>query len=265
MEQTVNTIAPTPQENAQDSACGCNSGGCGCHSHESETGHSHHDLPVRYQILRPGDRVVDLGSGLGQNALTVAGILGQTGKVLGIDISEKNVLAARKNADSLKINNIEFRHGDVVKIDLPNEFADVVYADCMINLQKEKQKIADEMYRICDHNGLFSVTDFVYFQDIPDGLRHEAAQLAGCIAGSENLDDFVNYFSKTGFQNIEVVEINKVMLPDEMYEKYLSPDEVEAYKDINSEAGIFRVNIIGEKPSSCSPETCCCNPDKHKE
>lgn len=259
-----NTHTIEQKENMHESACGCNSGGCGCHGHDHENGHGHHQLPVRFQILRPGDRVVDLGSGLGKNALTVAGILGESGHVTGLDISEKNILAARKNAENLGISNIDFRRSDVANIDMPNESADIVYADCMLNLQENKQKVVDEMYRICDHNGLFSVTDFVFFHEIPAGLKQDAAQLAGCIAGAEKMDDFIGYFSKTGFQHIEVVEINKVFLPDDMYEQHLTPEEIKAYKDINSDVGIFSINVIGEKPSSCSPETCCCNPDKNK-
>jgi hypothetical protein len=74
----------------------------------------------------------------------------------------------------------------------------------------------------------------------------------------------MNYFRKTGFQNVEIVEMKKVHLPQDVFEKHLSAEEVEKYKDVKSDLGIFNVTLVAEKPSTCSPDTCCCNPDKHK-
>jgi arsenite methyltransferase len=262
MEQQIKTIEQ--KEQSQHSACGCGSGGCGCHSGNHNHVHGHVDMPVRFQVLREGDRVVEFGSGSGNDVLAAAQVVGSTGKVVGIDLSEENILTSRNYADQLKINNVEFRQGDIHAAPLPEEYADIVYANCVFNLQKDKQKVADEMYRICDHNGLVCVSDFVIIHDIPSGLRMEGAQLAGCIGGAEKMDDFIRYFTKTGFRHVEIVEMNKVHLPDDIFEKYLTPEEVEKYKDVNSDLGLFNVTLMGEKPATCAPETCCCNPDKHK-
>jgi ubiquinone/menaquinone biosynthesis C-methylase UbiE len=262
MEQNIKTIEQ--KEQTQHSSCGCGSGGCGSHSNDHNHSHGHVDIPIRFQVLREGDRVVEFGSGTGNDVLAAAQMVGNSGKVVGVDLSEKNIQISRSNADQLKINNVEFRQGDIQHAPLPEEYADVVFANCVFNLQNEKQKVADEMYRVCDHNGLVCISDFVIMHDIPEGLRLEGTQLAGCIGGAEKIDDFIAYFSKTGFQHVEVVEMNKVHLPDDVFEKYLSPEEVENYKDVNSDKGIFTVTLIGEKPATCAPETCCCNPDKHK-
>lgn len=88
------------------------------------------------------------------------------------------------------------------------------------NLQENKQKMADEMYRITHHNGLACVSDFVTIHDIPPGLREDGAELAGCIGGAENIETFMNYFRKTGFQNVEIVEMKKVYLPQDIFEKH---------------------------------------------
>ena len=100
--------------------------------------------------------------------------------------------------------------------------------------------------------------------DVPKALLEEGAQLAGCIGGAEKINDFVDYFKKTGFSNVEIVEMKKVHLPDDIFEKHLEPEMVEKYKDVKSDEGIFSVTLVGEKPSACAPETCCCNPDKHQ-
>jgi len=266
MEENIKIIEQNTENNlSNESACACGSGGCGCHSQSIDHSHSHHpaDLPVRFKILRQGDRVVELGSGTGNDCFTAAQVIGLEGKVVGIDISEKNISTARDYMDQLRISNVEFRHGDIHNIPLPKEYADVVLTNCVFNLQDDKQKVADEMYRIANHNGFVCVSDFVLLQQIPDGIRQDGAELAGCIAGAENINDFMDYFRRTGFVNVEIVEMSKVHLPDDIFHKYLSSEEVERYKDIYTDEGIFNVTLIGEKPSECSAETCCCNPDKH--
>lgn len=261
MEENIKVIEQ--KEQAEDSACACGSGGCGCHSHGHNHTHEQTDLPVRFQILRQGDRVVEFGSGTGNDCFAAAQVVGHTGKVVGIDISEKNINTARDYMDQLRINNVEFRHGDINNVPLPKEYAEIVLSNCVFNLQENKQKVADEMYRIAQHNGYVCVSDFVILQQIPDGLRKDGAELAGCIAGAENINDFMDYFRKTGFINVEIVEMNKVQLPDDIFRKHLSSEQAERYKDTYTDEGIFNVTLIGEKPSECSSETCCCNPDKH--
>jgi arsenite methyltransferase len=252
------------KEKVKNSACGCGSGGCGSHSGSQNSQEISQDLPSRFQLLQPGDRVVEFGSGLGSDCVSAAGVVGPSGKVIGIDISEKNINNAREMVDSLKVSNVEFRLGDIEAVPLPSEFANVIYASCVFNLQSNKQKVADEMYRVCDHNGYVCVSDFVIINDIPDALRKEASAISGCIAGAEKADVFMEYFRKTGFTQGGIVEVNKMELPVELLEKYLDADMVKKYNDIDSDEGIFSVVLVVEKPETCSAETCCHNADKHK-
>jgi len=262
MEVEVKSIED--KDKVKNSACGCGSGGCGCHS----GGHSHSELdpnlPSRFQLLQEGDRVVEFGSGHGSDCISAAGVVGPTGKVIGIDISEENISTARAMVDSLKVHNVEFRQGNIENVPLPDEYAQVIYSTCVFNLQENKQKVADEMYRVVDHNGYVCVSDFVIINDIPDGLRKEASAIAGCIAGAEKAEVFMSYFQKTGFTQGGIVEVNKVELPTELLEKYLDADMIKKYNDINSDDGIFSVVLVVEKPETCSAETCCKNVDKHK-
>ena len=208
--------------------------------------------------------MVEFGSGHGSDCISVAGIVGPKGKVIGIDFSEQNISTARERVDKSDVSNVEFRLGDVNAVPVPDEFANVVYASCVFNLQSDKQKVADEMYRVVDHNGYVCVSDFVIINDIPDELRKEASAIAGCIAGAEKADVFMSYFQKTGFTQGGIVEVNKVELPTELLEKYLDADMIIKYNDINSDEGIFSVVLVVEKPETCQAETCCHNADKHK-
>jgi len=252
------------KENVKNSACGCGSGGCGSHSNSSNTVEMDQDLPSRFQLLQAGDRVVEFGSGTGNDCISAASIVGPTGKVIGIDKSEQNINTARGILDSMKVSNVEFRLGDIEAVPLPSEFANVIYSSCVFNLQTNKQKVADEMYRVCDHNGYVCVSDFVIINAIPDDLRKEASTFAGCIAGAETADVFMSYFKKTGFTQGGIVEVNKLELPLEILEKYLDADMIRKYNDINSDEGIFSVVLVVEKPETCQSETCCHNADKHK-
>ena len=262
MEVELQTIER--KENTGNSACGCGSGGCGSHSGGDKKAEADCETPSKYQLIHEGDRVVEFGSGLGRDSVSMAPAVGPTGKVIGIDKSEQNITAAREYIDSLKISNVEFRHGDIEAVPLPKEYANVIYSSCVFNLQANKQKVADEMYRICDHSGLVCVSDFVTINPIPDDLRKEASEVAGCIAGAEDVETFMNYFRKTGFNSGGIVEVNKVKLPDELLEKYLTAEMIQKYNDIDSDDGIFSVTLVVEKPETCSAETCCGNPDKHK-
>jgi ubiquinone/menaquinone biosynthesis C-methylase UbiE len=262
MQMEVKTIENTG--NTPNSACGCGSGGCGSHTGNTESAEVDTDLPARFQLLQAGDRVVEFGSGTGNDCISASSIVGPSGKVIGIDMSEHNINTSRGMVDSMKVSNVEFRLGNVESAPVADEFANVIYSSCVFNLQSNKQKVADEMYRVCDHNGYVCVSDFVIINDIPDDLRNEASKVAGCIAGAEKVDVFMSYFRKTGFTKGGVVEVNKVKLPDELLEKYLDAGMIKNYNDINSDEGIFSVVLVVEKPETCSAETCCHNADKHK-
>ncbi|MBK6345521.1 MAG: methyltransferase domain-containing protein [Bacteroidales bacterium] len=260
----TDTTTITSSDTSNESACACGSGGCGCHSgspHSSGTGYN---LPDRFQLLQEGDKVVEFGSGLGNDAISVASIVGPEGKVIGIDINDTNISKSRQKARISGIENIEFIQGDITAAPVPDEWADIVYTSCVFNLQSDKQKAADEMYRVIRHNGYVCVSDFVILRDIPDGLRKEAAELVGCIAGVEKAPVFMDYFKKTGFTKGQIVEVNKVKLPDELLSKYLDAAEMESYNNLDSDDGVFSVVLVVEKPETCSAETCCHNPDKHK-
>jgi SAM-dependent methyltransferase len=252
------------KESGNESACGCGSGGCGCHSGGQNSSGIGYNLPDRFQLLQEGDKVIEFGSGLGNDAISVATIVGQKGKVIGIDISDSNISKSSQKARLSAIDNIEFIKGDITSAPVPDEWADIIYTSCVFNLQSDKQKAADEMYRAIRHNGYVCVSDFVILKDIPDGLRKEAAELVGCIAGVEKAAVFMDYFKKTGFTKGQIVEVNKVKLPDEILSKYLDADGVESYNNLDSDDGVFSVVLVVEKPETCTAETCCHNPEKHK-
>ncbi|PKP50355.1 MAG: hypothetical protein CVT94_01775 [Bacteroidetes bacterium HGW-Bacteroidetes-11] len=260
----VDTATIKNNENSNESACACGSGGCGSHSASRTQHETELNLPDRFQLLKEGDRVVEFGSGLGNDSFSAAMAIGPSGKVIGIDFSEKNINTARGILDSIDLTNVEFRQGNIEAAPVADEWADIIYSTCVFNLQSNKQKVADEMYRVVKHSGYVCVSDFVILNDIPEGLRRDAAEFAGCIAGVERADIFMDYFRNTGFEKGGIVEVKKVKLPDEMLAKHLDAKTIGSYNDIDSEDGIFSIVLVVEKPESCNAETCCHNPDKHK-
>ncbi len=241
-------------------ACGCGSG-CGCGPEENTTDSS---LPVQYRILRKGDRVVEFSSKKGIDSLSASHFIGQGGKVVGIAESDEDLQTAWQNMDQLDVTNVEFRKGELTNIPLSNDYAHVVLGNRIINPASDKQKVVDEAYRVCNHDGVVCITELVYFNPLPEAVRKQAESFAVNVQGIEKIETFLSYFDKTGFSNTQVVELKKMMLPEDSMSSVLSGSELENIMDPNSYEGIFSVCVVAEKPHSCAPETCCQNPDKHK-
>jgi SAM-dependent methyltransferase len=245
-------------------SCGCGSGGCGSHKNTPDPQNVGTDIPEMFMLLEKGDRVVDFGSGNGDDCIIASKVVGHAGKVIGIDQSEANINRARASADTMNLNNLEFRLGNIEAAPLADEWADVIYASCVFNLQVNKQKVADEMYRVCRHNGYVCISDFIHVNDIPEGLRQEIKLETASIGAAVHVEEFMNYFRKTGFANGGIVGMSKVRFDTELLKKHLSDEMVRSFNDPEAEDGIYSVVLVVEKPESCTAETCCHNPDKHK-
>ncbi len=141
-------------------------------------------LPTEYAKIRPADTVVDLGSGAGNDAFIARAITGTEGKVIGVDFTERMIEKARLNAEKLGFHNVEFRLGDIEKLPLSSNVADVVVSNCVMNLVPDKTKAFTETYRILKPGGHFSISDVVLTGKLPEGLLKNAEMYAGCIAGA---------------------------------------------------------------------------------
>lgn len=212
-------------------------------------------LPTEFAKIKEGDFVVDLGSGAGNDCFVARAITGDKGKVIGIDMTEIMIDKARENAEKLGFNNVEFRLGDIEKIPMTENVADVVVINCVLNLVPDKLKAFIEMYRILKTGGHFSVSDVVTEGDLPEKLKNVAEMYAGCVAGAIDKSVYIDLLKKAGFKNIEIQKQTKINIPDEILNQYLSTEETEKLKAEG--LGIFSLNVYGEKKACC--DSTCCN------
>lgn len=212
-------------------------------------------LPTEFAMIKEGDTVVDLGSGAGNDAFIARSIVGEKGKVIGVDLTERMVEKARANAAKLNYRNVEFREGDIENMPLAGDVADVVVSNCVLNLVPNKLQAFKETFRILKAGGHFSVSDIVLVGSLPEGLKASAEMYAGCVSGAIDMKDYLQTIEQAGFTNIEVQKEKKIVLPDAILSQYLSREEMDEFK--NGSAGIFSITVYAEKPDACCGPGCC--------
>jgi len=203
-------------------------------------------LPTEYAQIKEGDTVIDLGSGAGNDCFVARAVVGENGKIIGVDFTEKMIEKARENSQKLGYNNVEFVQGDIEAMPLEAEIADVVVSNCVLNLVPNKENVLKETFRVLKKGGHFSISDIVLRGDLPESLRKEAEMYAGCVSGAIQKDDYLAIIEKAGFINIKIQKQKKIFLPDAVLEQYLSPEDIQAFRE--SKMGILSVTVYAEKP-----------------
>jgi arsenite methyltransferase len=203
-------------------------------------------LPTEFAQIKPGDTVVDLGSGAGNDCFVARSLAGDTGRVIGIDMTEAMIAKARTNAAKLGFKNVEFRLGDIDQMPIETGTADVVVSNCVMNLVPNKHKAFAETFRIMKSGGHFSISDIVLQGELSEDLRREAMLYAGCISGAVQRDEYIGVIRDAGFTKITVQKDRKIDIPNEILAKFLSPDLLREYK--KSHVGVFSITVYAEKP-----------------
>ena len=203
-------------------------------------------LPTEFARIRPGDTVVDLGSGAGNDAFVARSLAGETGSVIGVDMTEARIAKARANAGALAYTNVEFRLGDIDAMPIDDETADVVVSNCVMNLVPDKQKAFGETFRILKSGGHFSISDIVLKGDLPPSLKNAAVMYAGCVAGALQMEEYLKTITDAGFVNLTVVKERQITLPDSLLAEYLSAEEMRLFA--KNGTGIFSINVYADKP-----------------
>ena len=215
-------------------------------------------LPTQFARIKPGDTVIDLGSGAGNDCFIARAETGPAGKVIGIDFTPEMINKARENADKLGFNNVEFRTGDIERIPVTANVADVVVSNCVLNLVPDKKQVFCEIFRVLKNGGHFSISDVVLFGELPEQLRKDAEMYAGCVAGAIQRDEYLEFITKTGFVNLQIQKEKPIVVPDDILSKYLDADQIASFR--SGETGIFSITVYAEKPAapscSCEPGTC---------
>jgi len=195
-------------------------------------------IPVESASIRPGDRVLDLGSGAGNDCFVARAVTGETGYVTGIDFTEQMLLKAEENRKKLGYTNVEFVRGDIEEMPLPDNSYDVVLSNCVLNLVPDKQKAFSEIFRVLKSGGHFCVSDVVIKGTLSDRARSDAELYAGCVSGASTMEQYLGFIQHNGFTSMKINKQKRIELPDGI----LDPTE---YSEGN---GIFSITISATKP-----------------
>jgi ubiquinone/menaquinone biosynthesis C-methylase UbiE len=214
-------------------------------------------LPTAFAQLKEGDTVIDLGSGAGNDCFVARSAVGEKGKVIGIDFTEKMIEKARANADKLGFNNVEFRQGDIEQMPVAANTADVVVSNCVLNLVPNKPAVFKEIFRVLKPGAHFSISDIVLEGQLPEKWKAIAELYAGCVSGAIQQSDYLNFIREAGFKNITLQKEKLITIPEEILKNYLSEEEISAYKAGN--VAIKSITVFAEKPAACcEPGSGCC-------
>lgn len=214
-------------------------------------------LPTQFAKIKKGNVVIDLGSGAGNDCFIARAETGETGKVIGIDFTPAMIEKARNNADKLGFHNVEFRQGDIEKMPVTANIADVVVSNCVLNLVPDKDAVFKDIYRVLKPGGHFSISDVVLVGSLPNALRKDAEMYAGCVAGAIQKEVYLELIHNNGFKNVTIQKEKAIIIPDDILSNYLSTSEIQSFKSGNT--GIFSVTVFAEKPAE--EKTACCGPD----
>ena len=207
----------------QQGNCGC---GCGSATNVSEqVGYSKEELtsvpqgadlnlgcgnPVALASLKPGETLIDLGSGGGLDCFIAAKKVGEKGKVIGVDMTPEMLDRARANLRKGKYTNVEFRLGEIENLPVADNTADIIISNCVINLSPNKQRVFNEAYRVLKPNGRLMISDMVLLKTIPEAILKNISAYIGCISGAEKKSVYVNLIKQAGFKNVQIIEETKM-------------------------------------------------------
>jgi arsenite methyltransferase len=183
-------------------------------------------LPTQSADIKPGDTVLDLGSGAGNDAFVARSLVGERGRVIGVDMTEAMIEKAEKNRTKLGHANVEFRLGEIEALPVADDSVDVVISNCVLNLVPDKAKAYAEVYRVLKPGGHFSISDIVLSGPIPERMKTVAALYAGCVAGAMVKSEYLFAVLGAGFSDIRIDKEREIVIPDAVLAEHLSPEEI---------------------------------------
>ncbi len=160
--------------------------------------------PVALASVNYGETVVDLGSGGGFDCFLAAKQVGETGKVIGVDMTAEMISKARGNAKKMETNNVEFRLGEIENLPVADNSADIIMSNCVINLSPDKQSVYRDAFRVLKPGGRLAISDIVATAQLPENVQQNLALVAACVWGAATIDDTEKMLKKAGFQEIRI-------------------------------------------------------------
>jgi SAM-dependent methyltransferase len=160
--------------------------------------------PTAFASIKEGETVVDLGSGAGFDCFLAANKVGNTGKVIGVDMTPQMIDTARENAFKDNYENVEFRLGEIENLPVADNTADLIISNCVINLSPDKDKVFQEAYRVLKPDGRLMVSDIVLTQELPEDIKNSIDAYVGCVSGAILKDEYLKKIENAGFKDVEI-------------------------------------------------------------
>ena len=202
-------------------------------------------LPTKFAKIKKGDTVIDLGSGAGNDCFVARAEAGETGRIIGIDFTPEMIEKARANVQRHGFTNVEFIQGDIDKMPVNSDLADVIVSNCVLNLVPDKKAVFNEIYRVLKPNGHFSISDIVLTGDLPDEIRAVFEMYAACITGAVDKELYLQYIKEAGFKNITIQKEEIIVIPNDILENNFSADTV---KSFNKNPNVVKsITVYAEK------------------
>lgn len=238
---------------------GCCNGGCSCNDvpiniqkTSMNIGYSENDLnnvpiesnmglgcgnPIAIAALKEGEIILDLGSGGGFDCFLARRQVGESGYVIGVDMTPEMIELSRKNSEKSGYKNVEFRLGEIEHLPVADNSIDVIISNCVINLSLEKQNVFNEAFRVLKSGGRLSISDVVATAELPERVKRDLSLMAGCIAGVEYVENIRMMLENAGFYNIRLIpknnskEIISSWVPNKNIEEFVASYIIEAVKN----------------------------------
>lgn len=202
-------------------------------------------VPTEFAQIKRGDTVLDLGSGAGNDCFVARAIVGEEGKVIGLDFARNMLAKAKENANKLGYTNVEFIKGDIEEMPVESDTIDVVISNCVLNLVPNKQKAFQQIYRVLKNGAHFSVSDVVILGDLPETIKNDAEMYAGCVSGAIQKSEYIDLIKSSGFNRVEIQKEKKIDIPEDILLNYMNSAELEIFR--NSGTGIYSITVYANK------------------
>ncbi|MGA3132822.1 MAG: arsenite methyltransferase [Terracidiphilus sp.] len=215
--------------------------------------------PTALIDLRPGDTVLDLGSGGGIDVLLSAQRVAPTGKAYGLDMTDDMLALARENQRQAGVANVEFLKGEMENIPLPGNSVDVIISNCVINLSADKDRVLREAFRVLKPGGRFAVSDVVVRGGVPEEVRQSMLLWVGCIAGALEENDYLSKLASAGFEQTSIEPTRVYNVEDARHFLTEAGVDVDAIApQVNGK--FFSAFIRASKPQAACCQPGCCTP-----
>jgi len=196
-------------------------------------------IPIEFAGLKPGQFVLDLGSGAGNDIFVARSVVGETGRLTGLDFSEAMTRKARTNSEKMGYDNIDFITGDIEDMPLESARFDVVLSNCVLNLVPDKRTAFAEIFRVLKPGGHFSISDIVLKGTIPEPIQKAAEAYVGCVSGAMQKEEYLEIVRGSGFTDVTVRKEREIVIPQDWLIRLLGEEQASIIK-----ANHFRVLSI---------------------